>query len=226
MLRIVALALLASSSLAQQETFGKWCGKYYQIGAPFPDSRPDGSLFPYPQMSDQALLDFRCVTASSLYISGDDQYDPPMILVDANVTYDVGQPCKCPLTLKDDTLTQYEDHGATSGNLTVEVYIDGGQLLTSGSAEVDSMGTLLPFNTTSLKTQKTQYNLTCKATLNGQTFYANSTLAYLPPNPYGGNTVKIDRTSGALIVRNETAGSKKWEKIIPFGFYDVRSRST
>ena len=74
--------------------FGKWCGKYYQIGAPYPTSRPAGSLFPYPQVSSQPLLDFQCVTASSLYISGDDQYDPPAILVDTNVTYYVGQACK------------------------------------------------------------------------------------------------------------------------------------
>ncbi len=105
--------------------------------------------------------------------------------------------------------------------MRVDVYVDGGKLLTSGSAKIDQLGTLLPFNTTSLKEQKTNYNLTCKGTINGQTFYANSTLAYLPPNPYGGNTVKVDRTSGALIVRNETSGTKNWEKIIPFGFYDV-----
>ena len=101
------------------------------------------------------------------------------------------------------------------------MYVDNGQKLTSGSVEVNTLGKLLPFNTTNLKASKTPYNLTCKATMNGQTFYANSTLAYLKPNPYGGNTVKVDRTSGALIVRNETAGTKKWEKFIPFGFYDV-----
>ena len=94
MLRLLALSLLASTSLAQQASFGKWCGKYYEVGAPQPNSRPEGSLFPYPAQSDQPLLDFRCVTASSLYISGDDQHDPPAILVDTNVTYDVGQPCE------------------------------------------------------------------------------------------------------------------------------------
>ena len=105
--------------------------------------------------------------------------------------------------------------------MQVEVYVDDGKLLTSGSVEVNTLGTLLPFNTTGLTAQKTWYNVTCKGTINGQTFYTNSTLAYLEPNPYGGNTVKVDRTSGALIVRNETAGTKQWEKILPFGFYDV-----
>ncbi len=95
MLRLFGLALFTSSSLAQTTTFGKWCGKYYQVGAPIPDSRPEGSLFEYPKSSDQPLLDFRCVTASSLYISGDDKNDPPSILVDTNVTYDVGQACEC-----------------------------------------------------------------------------------------------------------------------------------
>ena len=72
-----------------------------------------------------------------------------------------------------------------------------------------------------MKPCNTSYTLTCKAQVNGQTYYTTSTLAYLPQNPYGGNTVKIDRSTQALLVRNETSGDKTWEKIIPFGFYDV-----
>jgi hypothetical protein len=83
------------------------------------------------------------------------------------------------------------------------------------------MGNLLPFNLSSLTAQSTPYKLVCTAKGNGQTYKTNATLAYLPPNPYGGNTVKIDRRNGALVVRNETAGDKTWTKIIPFGFYDV-----
>lgn len=59
-----------------------------------PSERPEGSLFPYPQISDTPLLDFQCTTKSSIYVEGDEQYDQPMILVDTNITYDVGQACE------------------------------------------------------------------------------------------------------------------------------------
>lgn len=85
---------LSALPLAAADEFGKWCGKYYQIGAPIPNSRPEGSLFPYPAVSSAPLLDFRCVTASSLYLQGDEANDQPMVLVDTNITYDVGQACK------------------------------------------------------------------------------------------------------------------------------------
>ena len=87
------LAIAPVVVLGQQPTFGQWCGKYYQVGAPQPTSRPDGSLFPYPDVSQSPLLDFQCVTASSLYLENDGG-DPPMILIDANITYDVGQACE------------------------------------------------------------------------------------------------------------------------------------
>lgn len=167
------------------------------------------------------MLDLQCVTASSLYIEGDDGYDPAKILVDTNVTYDVGQPCKRSSHQGRSVLTP-PDHGEWKGDVQIDVYIDNNQLLTKGSAKMNQLGTLIPFDTTDLGARKENYNITCKATIDGQTFYARSKLAYLPPNPYGGNTVKLDRASGALMVRNETAGTKEWERIIPFGFYDVR----
>lgn len=126
-----------------------------------------------------------------------------MILIDANVTNDIG--------------TAF---GGGSGTLNVTVSI-GSKTLTSGSISVGSLGNLLSFNISSLNATSTPYNLTCTANLNGQTFYANTSLSYLPPNPYGGNTVKVDRRSGALVVRNETAGQKTWTRIIPYGWYDV-----
>lgn len=81
---------------------------------------------------------------------------------------------------------------------------------------------MLAFNTSGLDASATSLDITCKATLNGQVFSDNTTLAYLPPNPYGGNSVKIDRKSGALIIKNSTTDAE-WEKVIPFGWYDVSS---
>ena len=108
-----------------------------------------------------------------------------------------------------------------NGSVRVDLWSDDNNYLTGGSVPLNSLGNLLPFNISSLKAGKTKYNLTCKASIDGQTFYTNSTLSYLPPNPNNGSTVKIDRLSGTLLVRNETAGTKTWEKLIPYGFYDV-----
>jgi len=52
----------------------------------------------------------------------------------------------------------HADHGAWSGKLKVEVYVDNNKLLTSGSAKINSLGNLISFNTTSLQAQKTPYN--------------------------------------------------------------------
>lgn len=87
------MIVLSTGQVVAADDFGKWCGKYYQIGAPIPNSRPEGSLFPYPEISSSPLLDFRCVAASSLYLQGDEANDKPMILVDTNITNDVGQSC-------------------------------------------------------------------------------------------------------------------------------------
>lgn len=68
--------------------------------------------------------------------------------------------------------------------------------------------------------RSTPYNVTCRATHEGQTFSDVAQLSYLPPNPYGGSTVKIDRKSGALLVRNESLSNPQWERLMPFGWYD------
>jgi hypothetical protein len=110
----------------------------------------------------------------------------------------------------------------SSAKLQVDVY-QGDSHVANGTVAVNTLGSLLPLNISGLKPQQSAYGLSCKATLGSQTFATNASLLYLPPNPFGGNTVKVDRRSGALLVRNETAGEKSWEKIIPFGFYDVRA---
>jgi hypothetical protein len=75
------------------DDYGLWCGKYYQIGAPYP-SQPPAGAFPYPDTSSVPLLDFRCVSASNLYIEGDEANDTPSLIIDTNITSDAGQPCE------------------------------------------------------------------------------------------------------------------------------------
>jgi hypothetical protein len=122
-------------------------------------------------------------------------------------------------------LTSLADSGPTSSCTTLQVDVyQGSNHVASGAVPVNKLGTLLPLNLSALAPQQASYGLSCTATLgasNQTTFATNASLLYLPPNPYGGNTVKVDRRSGALLVRNETAGAKAWEKLIPFGFYDV-----
>jgi hypothetical protein len=80
-------------SVAQEVEFKQWCGKYYQVGAPQPDTPPSGG-FLYPEQSSTPLLDFQCTTASNLYLENDEANDQPMILLDANITSDVGSTCE------------------------------------------------------------------------------------------------------------------------------------
>ena len=51
-------------------------------------------LFPYPDQSATPLLDLQCTTKSSFYLKGDEQYDPPMMIIDANITNDLGTACE------------------------------------------------------------------------------------------------------------------------------------
>jgi hypothetical protein len=70
-----------------------WCGKYYELDAPRTPPVQD-TFFQCPQVSDGPLLDFRCHTASSIYLQDDLIWDPPQMIFDANITQDVGQPCE------------------------------------------------------------------------------------------------------------------------------------
>lgn len=99
------LPLLASVSVSPIQVLGSesgtgtkfqtWCGKYYEIGSPQIPPLPE-SRFSYPTKGEQRLLDFKCLTATSIYLPGDDELDPPGIIFDAEVTYDIGQPGRYP----------------------------------------------------------------------------------------------------------------------------------
>jgi hypothetical protein len=88
--------LLGSLPLAL--SWGKWCGKHYELGAPDTPPAPE-SYFAHPTTSKVAttskvdLLDFRCTSSSSIYLAGDET-DRPSVILDANITRDVGKPCE------------------------------------------------------------------------------------------------------------------------------------
>ena len=102
--------------------------------------------------------------------------------------------------------------------LAIEVYTDKG-MLSSGNVKVNQLGQELPFSLANYTTSTTPIDITCKATVGNMTYWSNSTINYLPQNPYGGSVVKIDRRTGGLLVKNASATS--YESFIPFGFYDV-----
>ena len=96
-----------------------------------------------------------------------------------------------------------------------------GQTLATGSIAPGTMGNLMPLSFDSISPQADWYNLTCTASAGNQTYTATSSLSYRVTSPYGGCGSKVDRLSGATMVRNATAGELEWRKIIPIGFFDV-----
>ncbi|RXK41135.1 hypothetical protein M231_01538 [Tremella mesenterica] len=181
----------------QSVAYGLWCGKHYELGAlnvpPAPESR-----FTSPPISPQPLLNFRCSTSSSIYIAGDLK-DHPGIIIDAEVTNDVGQP--------------YE---GTLGQALNVIVSTKDIVLASGSVVPGTSGTVLPLDFSALSATGESYIVTCTAQAGVNIFTVETEAWYLPPNPYGGSTVKVDRHSGALMVEEED----RWEKIFPFGWYD------
>lgn len=98
------------------------------------------------------------------------------------------------------------------------MYTDKGQL-TAGNVKANQLGQELAFKLDDYTAGGGPFDITCKASVGNMTYWANSTLNYLPPNSYGGSVVKIDRRTGGLMVQNASATT--WESFIPFGFYDV-----
>lgn len=86
------IATLAAFRPTAAQDFKKWCGKFYEYGAPMPTSLT--YTYPYPDVSATPLLDLQCTTKSSFYLTGDDEVDPPAIIIDANVTNDIGSACQ------------------------------------------------------------------------------------------------------------------------------------
>lgn len=78
------------------------------------------------------------------------------------------------------------------------------------------------FDLGELQALPSSYSIECSSRRIGafsQTFFASSALRYLPPNPFNGSTVKLDRRTGGLLVRE----ADDWEPFLPTGFYTVFS---
>lgn len=177
-----------------------WCGKPYEAGSPH-ITIPADSYFPIPAKSDKPLLNFRCNPVLRPYVSGEDSTGE--IIIDAEITHDVGQP--------------YPGAGSDAGLLAVAVE-SSGTILAAGAVLVGTKGTVLSFALKLLgKTRATPYNITCTARLGHATFSASTLVHYLPPNPSGGTVTKTDLRTGGLLVKRP--GSGAYDPFFPYGFY-------
>ncbi|KDQ07519.1 hypothetical protein BOTBODRAFT_166906 [Botryobasidium botryosum FD-172 SS1] len=193
---VVVLALLAPFAAAQDT----WCGKPYKKGSPH-ITLPAESRFPIPPTSQGTLLDFRCAPTLKPFVHPEDD-KTGSILIDAQVTHDIGGAY---------------DAKTASDKFDFTATIDGVSSFKFSGLAV-GVTTRASFDITRFTPRAEPYNLTCTASFhNGQTFHSTSKLFYLPPNPYGGSTTKVDYRTGGLLVRPK--GKTDYEPIFPFGFY-------
>lgn len=194
----LVLAALVGGGLAQPN----WCGKNYDPAKPV-DPPPPESWFQVPAASDTDLLALRCAPALKPYLSGEDS--TASVVVDALLT-----------RVHENNAVALPAH-ARNIPLTVTVAIDG-KAVAHGLVKPGNT-VELPFSLKGINPSADPRAITCTASipLGGSkgTFHAASQLFFLPPNPFGGNTVKFEARTGALLVKQ----GKSWEPIWPFGFY-------
>ncbi|KZV91286.1 hypothetical protein EXIGLDRAFT_710568 [Exidia glandulosa HHB12029] len=162
---------------------------------------PPGGRFDVPSTSDQDLLAFRCAPALKPYLFGDDH--TASIVVDALIT------------------RMHEANAVTipahlPGTPLVVTVTVGGKPVAHGTVALGST-VELPFSLAKMEPSAAPHTVECTASLLGSshTFNATSQLFFLPPNPFGANTVKFEARTGALLVKED----KTWTPIFPFGFY-------
>jgi len=149
----------------------------------------------YPPSSPHPLLDFRCSSASSLYLPDDEIDDPPAMIFDANITWDVGKTCE-------------RVHHWCASTDGYRLRSNRRQSFCLGFPRRRRLHQRLsgPDRIPRYRVATVNFLITdlAQASDNPLRCYT-AELLYLPPNPYGGSTVKLDRRSGPLWVRNESA---------------------
>lgn len=172
-------------------------------------SEPGGE-FPVPKTSSSPLLALRCAQAIRPYLPGDSNGDSDptavSILIDAPVTFS--------------RIANAAAITIPSGSPSLEVTVTvNGKTLTTGSVPLNSTKHALPFSLSSLSARTAAYNMTCTATLSGQTFKATGSLTYLPAKPSGiGSVTKMDLRTGALLAK-PVDGNGDFAPVFPIGFY-------
>lgn len=154
------------------------------------------------------------VPAEQPYLQGETHGS---IVIDVSTSWTLGQPLADPPTQEE-----------FSGDLRLTAFTASGDktspsiLLFNKTISAPFVGLEIDFDLSSLQASLSQYNITCSAQRldkTNQTFVVDSTLRYLPPNPYGGSTVKLDRRTGGLLVQEEAG----WVPLFSTGYYTVYS---
>jgi hypothetical protein len=188
------LALSSSPTL----TFPSFrCGKNYHQGDP---TVAPGHQFPLPATSSSPLLAFLCYPAIRPYVQG----DSASVVLSSQIT-----------SLQIAGTAPIQDDGK-NGTLSVSVSING-KTVASGTMALNDTRVELPVSLSGLSTSTIPYPIDCTATYESQTFHANSTFLYLPPNSNGSIT-KLDLRTGAILVKSAD-GSGDYAPIFPIGFY-------
>jgi len=113
-----------------------------------------------------------------------------------------------------------------TGDLLLHVYAisppSGTTLVLNTTISASHSSLELALDLSLLQASSQAYDISCSARrvdAVDQTFSSSSALRYLPPNPFGGSTVKLDRRTGGLLV--DEAG--RWVPLLYTGFYTVFS---
>ncbi|KXN90762.1 hypothetical protein AN958_03649 [Leucoagaricus sp. SymC.cos] len=175
-------------------------------------SSEPGGEFPIPATSSSPLLALRCAQAIRPYLPDDTNgsSDPTAvsILIDTPVTFS-----------KIANAAAVTIPSGSTPSLQVTVTVDG-KTLASGSVPLNTTKHALPFSLSSLTARTAAYNMTCTATLSGQTFEASGLLTYLPNPPSGiGSVTKMDLRTGALLARPANGQGGAFAPVFPIGFY-------
>ncbi|KAA1475750.1 hypothetical protein DENSPDRAFT_842586 [Dentipellis sp. KUC8613] len=172
---------------------------------------PPGGQFTFPPTSVSPLLALRCTPALRPYLP-EDASSSAEILVDALVRYsqiDGAVPIAIPGRGLDTDAPQ----------LQVTASING-QRLAHGTVALNGSTTLSFSLSHPLSPRLEPYNITCSATLGGQTFQSSAELSFLPsPPPHIGSVTKFDSRTGALLARPVGQKSGAYKPILPLGYY-------
>lgn len=121
-------------------------------------------------------------------------------------------------TLSNERLQAIMLEEAVSPMVTISIYA-GSVPLASVDVVVPSLGREVAFDLSLLPPSLISYDLRCEVVHEGRTItFASDELRVLPPNPWNGGTVKIDRRTGGVLVPAEDE-EEGWQPIIPAGFY-------
>lgn len=127
------------------------------------------------------------------------------VIVDAGISYIRGEPWD----------------GEVSGELEVEVLIEGSGLRVNHTLLANSTSNEIGLSLAELKPRTEPYDVTLTAAKgNGKRVYSASSKIYrMPMRTDGGSITKLDSLYGGLLVQDYISNSKSWTPIFPFSFF-------